>query len=230
MPDETTLTDAENQDGNAPDASAGGEKQTPRVKTYTQDEVNRFVADRLQRDRVSSEKKLEQAREDAVSTWREQNGLTDDILQKLEGEDKTHADLKKIAREKSELEKAHESLKSKFDLAHGKLVDSLTRSAVLSKAAELSVDPESVYLHIRGRLKTEDDYTVTVLGDDGSPAHGSEIGDLITELLERKPFLKKATGDEGGGARPNGTGGRRQTGPDLGTREGRNAALKAVEW
>jgi len=228
MPDEPTLPDAENQEPDAQGGGAGGTE--PTVKTYSQDEVNRTVKDRLARQTAKHEAAVSLARTDAVSAWREENGITDDTIQKLQGEDKTHADLKRIAKEKAEIEKRHGDLQGRFQLANSKLVDGLTRSAVLGEAAKKSVDPESVYLHLRDRLKVEDDYSVTILGEDGEPAHGSEIADIIDDLLIKKPFLAKPTGDSGGGARPNGSGGRAPQGPDLKTREGRAAALKSADW
>jgi hypothetical protein len=226
-----TRTGAENQDeGTQPGGSpSNAGEQNGKVKTYTQEEVNRLIEDRLSRAKTSAEKRTEKAQQEAVARWRDEHGLTDEAIQRLQGEDKATSDLRRIAKEKADLEKRHADLENRFGLAHARLVNDVTRAAVIAEAAKKSVDPESVYLHLKDRLKVEDDYSVTILGPDGEPAHGSEISDIVQELLNQKPFLARPTGEDGAGSRREGNG-RKPAGPDLKTREGRTAALKSMDW
>lgn len=229
--EQPTPTGAENPgEGTQPPADAGNAGgQQPTVKTYTQEEVNRITSERAAREKAKLPQLVKEEAAKAINAWREENGLTDEALSKLHGADKATSDLLAAQREAARLKKENESLQSRFEKAHGLLVGDRTRAAVLAEAASVSVDPESVYLHVKDRLKVEDDYTVTVLGDDGQPAHGSSIADLVGNLLKKKVHLAKPTGQQGSGSRPGG-GGQAPQGPDLKTREGRNAALRSVSW
>ena len=99
---------------------ADGDTQTDAVKsgedTHSSDsagsqkvDINQIVRDRLARERKKWESRLPQIAEEAIAAWREEMGLTDEVLEKISDTDKTSAELKKLQKELKQYQKQTET-------------------------------------------------------------------------------------------------------------------------
>jgi hypothetical protein len=229
-------------DGTQPPADpgqAGGQQQAPAVKTYTQEEYNRAIGavkakvkDRLAAEHATA---LEQARTAAVDDWRTQNGITDEVQAELETRDQRAADLRKAQLESTARAKDLESLQVEHKSTQDQLFKVLGENAVYAECAGKCNNPRLLNLHIKDKRlvrveKVDGVYKSVVYTEEGEPAHGSTIGDLVTSLLERDDMqaLAVPTGGNGSGSRNGPEDGAGSNGkPDLLTKEGQRAALAA---
>jgi hypothetical protein len=208
-------------DGNSKPEDSTGERK------FTQAEINRIVESRLSKYKAKVDKDKATLAEDAVSTWRDEMGIDDDALSKITKHDDVTKEMRAIKSEatkaKNELAKTQEELKRTV----GVLEDTKTREAVFSAAAGKARDPEAVFALLRPKLKFDvEALDVTILGDDGEPAHGKTIPQSIDELLAAKPFLAMPTGNPGAGSRVKDPAAAADKKPDYSDRDTRIAKLE----
>lgn len=188
------MTD-ENQAADEPN-NTEAQNTTP---SFSQEQVDKVVADRLARERKKYDKKYAGVDVDAYNQWQKEKEQTEIEAQKQRGEfDK----ILKTTVEKKDTE-IH-SLRS--ELKKVKINDSL-----LSSAAQLNaVAPDQVSSLLINQLRLSDEGQVEVVDTNGNPRYSDsgepmKPSDLVTEFLTVNPHFVKAgaggtgsTGNTGG--------------------------------
>jgi hypothetical protein len=163
------------------------EVQTQESKTFTQEELDRIVADRVAREQRKFEKKisgidLDEAkdliaqRESAELERKKERGEFDSIL--------------KQTIEKKDLE-IH-SYKSK-------LQETLVDGAILGAASNNNaVNPNQVSQLLKAHTRLSEDGIVEVLDDNGTPRYNDSgdllsVNEMVTEFLTANPHMVKAS-------------------------------------
>jgi hypothetical protein len=163
------------------------EVQTQESKTFTQEELDRIVADRVAREQRKFDKKisgidLDEAkdliaqRESAELERKKERGEFDSIL--------------KQTIEKKDLE-IH-SYKSK-------LQETLVDGAILGAASNNNaVNPNQVSQLLKAHTRLSEDGMVEVLDDNGTPRYNDSgdllsVNEMVTEFLTANPHMVKAS-------------------------------------
>lgn len=156
-------------------------------KTFSQEELDRIVADRVAREQRKFEKKLQgvnldeareliQKREEAELEAQKQRGEFDSIL-------------------KQTVEKKDAEINSYKQKLQQTLIDgALTAAASRSNA----VDTAQVTALLKGRTRLSEDGTVEVLDDKGTPRYNDKgdllsVDEMVTEFLTTNPHFVRAT-------------------------------------
>lgn len=156
-------------------------------KTFSQEELDRIVADRVAREQRKFEKKLQgvnldeareliQKREEAELEAQKQRGEFDSIL-------------------KQTVEKKDAEINSYKQKLQQTLIDgALTAAASRSNA----VDTAQVTALLKGRTRLSEDGTVEVLDDKGIPRYNDRgdllsVDEMVTEFLTTNPHFVRAT-------------------------------------
>lgn len=153
-------------------------------KTFTQDDIDRIVQDRLKRDR--------------------QDRPSDEEIAKMKADAERLAAIE--AENQSELEKAQtraETAETAASAATERANQTLRKAAVITASAEAGADPEIVHalLAERGfKVKQEDNTFEVTVGDDGQVTGASEA---VKALIELKNIVGTSTppGPGDGGVR-----------------------------
>lgn len=161
---------------------------TPAEKTFTQDELDRIVADRIARERKKAEKKLDgidleearkimQEREQAEIERQKERGEFENIL-------------------KQTVEKKDQEITAYKQKLHETLVDGSLLSAASKHDA---VSPDQVSQLLRGKVRLADDGGVEVLDDQGTPRYNNEgdllsVDELVSDFLTANPHFVRASG------------------------------------
>lgn len=184
MSDETQ-TGAESQ--------ATGEEKKPGTG-FTQQDVDKIIKDRLARHDAKWERRMEEARTEAVTQFRDEHALDDDVLGELGNRDQ-RAKAERAA--KAELTRAKneaESWKQKFEGIYSRFDSSQRKQAVYAAAAEAgAIDPEDVWLRLDSRIRLDDDLSLVVLDEEGNQS-SMGIKEVVADLLEKKRHLKAPQG------------------------------------
>ena len=162
------------------------------VKTFTQEELDRIVADRLARQQRQLDKRLEgidldEARK--VLAEREQSQVEQ---QKKAGEFETVL--------KQTVEKKDQEISNWKQRYEQKEVDGALLSAAASNNA---VSPEQVSQLLRGSVSLSEDGTVEVFDKNGTPRYNDKgellsVKELVAEFLTANPhFVKASSGGAG---------------------------------
>ena len=161
---------------------------TQAEKTFTQDELDRIVADRIARERKKAEKKLEgidleearkimQEREQAEIERQKERGEFENIL-------------------KQTVEKKDQEITAYKNKLHETLVDGSLLSAASKHDA---VSPDQVSQLLKGKVRLADDGGVEVLDDQGTPRYNNEgnllsVDELVSDFLTANPHFVRASG------------------------------------
>ncbi len=161
-------------------------------KTFTQDELDRIVADRVAREQRKFDKKLQgvnldeakellQKREEAELEAQKQRGEFDSIL-------------------KQTVEKKDAEIQSYKRKLQETLIDgALTSSASRNNA----VDTAQVTALLKSNTRLAEDGTVEVLDQNGTPRYNDKgdllsVDEMVTEFLTTNPhFVRATTGGSG---------------------------------
>ena len=163
------------------------EVQTQENKTFTQEELDRIVADRVAREQRKFEKKiagidLDEAkdliaqRESAELERKKERGEFDSILKQT------------IEKKDSEIQ----SYKSK-------LQETLVDGAILGAASNNNaVNPNQVSQLLKAHTRLSEDGMVEVLDDNGTPRYNDSgdllsVNEMVTEFLTANPHMVKAS-------------------------------------
>ena len=162
------------------------------AKTFTQDELDRIVADRVAREQRKFDKKLQginldeakeliQKREEAELEAQKQRGEFDTIL-------------------KQTVEKKDAEIQSYKRKLQETLIDgALTNSASRNNA----VDTAQVAALLKGSTRLSEDGTVEVLDANGTPRYNDKgdllsVDEMVTEFLTTNPhFVRASAGGSG---------------------------------
>ena len=162
------------------------------VKTFTQDEVDRIVADRIARQQRQFEKKL-----DGIDLNEVREILTQREQAQVE-EQKKRGDYEAVIKQMSDKHSQETSaLKSQLERT---LVD----GALLSAASKANaVSPEQVSALLRSSVALSEDNTVEVYDNNGTPRYNDSgnllsVAELVTDFLTANPhFVKASAGGAG---------------------------------
>jgi hypothetical protein len=191
--------DAENQAVKSQDTAPVNEQQaqTPvteeKTETFSQDAVNKIVAERVAKEKAKYDKKY--------------SGVDLDQYNKLiEKEEKTRqAELEKRGEFEAVLKEQAEKFNSKIQQYQSELHSIKVDGTLLSEASNLkAVNPTQVTQLLKGQLKLSDNGTVDVIdsqtgqvryNDKGEPI---QVKDLVSEFLQANPHFVSA-GPSGSG-------------------------------
>ena len=172
-------TEDNNQEIEATEASPSNSLDSNESKGFSQEEVNRIVADRISRER----KKFEGIDIDQYKNWQNQEEERNVEQQKQRGE------FDKIIKEQAD----------KFQNRIGELETTLKREkvdgALLNSAASLkSVAPTQVADLLKNRVRLNEQGEAEVVDENGTPAYldnGSQmqVKDLVSDFLTTNPHF-----------------------------------------
>ena len=161
--------------------------ETQEVKTFTQDELDRIVADRVAREQRKLDKKLSGVDLDEAKELLAQREAAELERQKERGE--FDAILKKTV-EKKDME--IQSYKTK-------LQQTLVDGAILGAASNNNaVNPNQVSQLLKSNTRLSDDGNVEVLDDNGTPRYNDSgellsVNEMVAEFLTANPHMVKAS-------------------------------------
>ena len=161
--------------------------ETQEVKTFTQDELDRIVADRVAREQRKFDKKLSGVDLDEAKELLAQREAAELERQKERGE--FDAILKKTV-EKKDME--IQSYKTK-------LQQTLVDGAILGAASNNNaVNPNQVSQLLKSNTRLSDDGNVEVLDDNGTPRYNDSgellsVNEMVAEFLTANPHMVKAS-------------------------------------
>lgn len=195
----------------------------PEVVTFSQDEVNRLMADRAKRAEAPWKKRdaelrallgLEDTEADpieAVRTLREQAAQAEVQKTRKSSDDTAAAEQRwkeRLAAREAEIAKEREAER---DLLHDRLVDSEVRTLLAEVSLRLADNAGPVLDRlIRDILAVDGDtLKVTTVGADGEPLRDVKLNivtnrEAVEGLLKAHPFLLRANVTGGSGATPGG--------------------------
>lgn len=157
------------------------------AKTFTQDELDRIVADRVAREQRKFDKKLQGINIDEAKELLEKREAAELEAQKQRGE--FDAILKQT------VEKKDAEINSYKQKLQETLIDgSLTAAASRNNA----VDTAQVTALLKGNTRLAEDGTVEVLDASGTPRYNDKgellsVDEMVTEFLTTNPHFVRAT-------------------------------------
>lgn len=173
--------------------------ESQETKTFTQDELDRIVADRVAREQRKFDKKLSGVDIDEAKELLAQKEAAELERQKERGE---FDNILKKTVEKKDME--IQSYKSK-------LQQTLVDGAILGAASNNNaVNPNQVSQLLKTNTRLSDDGNVEVLDDNGTPRYNDSgdllsVNEMVAEFLTVNPHMVKAsqggtgsTGNAGG--------------------------------
>jgi hypothetical protein len=161
--------------------------ETQETKTFTQEELDRIVADRVAREQRKFDKKLSGVDIDEAKELLAQKEAAELERQKERGE--FDSILKKTV-EKKDME--IQSYKSK-------LQQTLVDGAILGAASNNNaVNPNQVSQLLKAHTRLSEDGMVEVLDDNGTPRYNDSgdllsVNEMVTEFLTANPHMVKAS-------------------------------------
>lgn len=171
------------------------EVETQEAKTFTQEELDRIVADRVAREQRKFDKRLSGVDLDEARDLMAQKEAAELERQKERGD--FDSILKKTV-EKKDME--IQSYKSK-------LQQTLVDGAILGAASNNNaVSPEQVSSLLKGNTRLAEDGTVEVLDGNGTPRYNDSgdllsVNEMVSEFLTANPHFVRAsqggTGSQG---------------------------------
>ena len=163
------------------------EVQTQESKTFTQDELDRIVADRVAREQRKFDKRLSGVDLDEAK----------DLLAKKES-----AEIER-QKERGEFDKILKQTVEKKDLEihsyKSKLQQTLVDGAILGAAGNNNaVNPNQVSQLLKEQTRLSEDGMVEVLDGNGTPRYNDSgdllsVNEMVTEFLTANPHMVKAS-------------------------------------
>ena len=162
------------------------------AKTFTQDELDRIVADRVAREQRKFDKKLQGINLDEARELIQKREEAELEAQKQRGEFDTTL--------KQSVEKKDAEIQSYKRKLQETLIDgALTNSASRNNA----VDTAQVAALLKGNTRLSEDGTVEVLDGNGTPRYNDKgdllsVDEMVTEFLTTNPhFVRASAGGSG---------------------------------
>jgi hypothetical protein len=162
-------------------------EESQETKTFTQDELDRIVADRVAREQRKFDKKLSGVDIDEAKELLAQKEAAELERQKERGE---FDNILKKTVEKKDME--IQSYKSK-------LQQTLVDGAILGAASNNNaVNPNQVSQLLKTNTRLSDDGNVEVLDDNGTPRYNDSgdllsVNEMVAEFLTVNPHMVKAS-------------------------------------
>lgn len=173
--------------------------EAPEVKTFTQEELDRIVADRLSRQQRQLDKRL-----DGIDLDEARELMAQRESAKLE-QQKERGEFESVL--KQTVEKKDQEITNWKKRYEQKEVDGALLSAAANNSA---VSPEQVSELLRGSVSLSEDGTVEVFDKNGTPRYNDKgelltVVELVSEFLTANPHFVKAS--QGGAGSSGATGG-----------------------
>lgn len=226
-------------DGTGP--GQGGEpdlKPGESDKKYSQEEYQHGINAALAKEKSRTDKKVGSATSTAVTSFLEERGLSEEVLDELvalrEGKKddvaKSSAELAKYQRESKQMADEKAKLSEQRDRYLRLHHESLTTGAIRKHAQALGVHDADDVVSLLGKyVRATDEDAVEVLDEQGDPTHLT-VEQLVKQTVEQKPYLQQKSAREGGGSLPAiGRNGKGTEGHDWGTPEGKRAILQELD-
>lgn len=171
-------------------------------KTFTQDDLDRIVADRIAREQRKIEKKLQGIDLDKARQLLNEQEAAEFERQKERGDFETIL--------KSTVEKKDQEIQTYKQKLEQTLVDGSLLNAASKNNA---VSPEQVSQLLRGYVKLSEDGTVEVLDANGTPRYNDKgdllsVSELVSDFLTANPHFVRAS--QGGAGSTGSAGGSTQ--------------------
>lgn len=178
------------------------DQNTDTTKTFTQEEVNQILEQRLARERKRFEKQT-----DGIDLEAARKALEEKQNAEVEAA-KQRGEFEKVL--KSTVEKKDQTIQSLTSRLHQIQVDGALLNAASSKNA---VSPEQVSALLRSNIRLGDDGNVEVLDKSGAVRYNDKgellsVNELMNEFLTANPHFVRAT--PGGSGSSGGAGGSTQ--------------------
>lgn len=176
--DEATVAAVENTETQA---------NTTNNESFTQEQLDRIIEDRLAKQRRALEKRYAGVDPDQYHSMMEAQEA-----KKLE-DAKARGEFEKILRDNAQKSQAT------IDQLRGELTSVKVDGAVLSAANQLgAINAEQVSSLLKNQIRLADDGGVEVLDKNGNPRYTDkgepmQVNALVTEFLETNPHFKAAT-------------------------------------
>ena len=204
-------------------AEAQEPAQTPAQKTYTQADIDNIVGKIKHAEKDKVGKLLAAERQRAIQEWREENGLTDEIISSVANKDTHQLELKKRENALKKLEEELSSAKQSESRIKELLHSHVAKNSVYEHAiANNSNDPDTVFLWLKDQIEFDEELKPYM-------RNGETIEDAVKGLLRKKPNLVKSSVEHGGGGVKGGTLTAAEK-EDMKTPEGRMRALMRRGW
>ena len=169
--------------------------ETPAEKTFTQEEIDKIVADRVAREQRKFDKKLSGIDLDEARQLLTQKEQVEQDKMKERGEFETI------------LKQTVEKKDSEINAYKTKLQQTLVDGAILGAASNNNaVSPEQVSELLKGQTRLGEDGTVEVLDNNGTPRYNDSgdllsVNEMVSEFLTANPHFVRAskggTGSQG---------------------------------
>ena len=169
--------------------------ETPAEKTFTQEEIDKIVADRVAREQRKFDKKLSGIDLDEARQLLTQKEQVEQDKMKERGEFETI------------LKQTVEKKDSEINAYKTKLQQTLVDGAILGAASNNNaVSPEQVSSLLKGQTRLGEDGTVEVLDNNGTPRYNDSgdllsVNEMVGEFLTANPHFVRAskggTGSQG---------------------------------
>jgi len=169
-------------------------QETQETKTFTQEELDRIVADRIARQQRQFDKKLEGIDLDEARSLLSERQSAEIEKQKERGEFENI--LKQTVEKKDQEISAYKQ----------RLEQTLVDGALLSAAARNNaVSPDQVSQLLRGSVSLSEDGTVEVFDKNGTPRYNDQgevltVEELVADFLTTNPHFVKASQGGAGSA------------------------------
>jgi hypothetical protein len=169
--------------------------ETPTEKTFTQEEIDKIVADRVAREQRKFDKKLSGIDLDEARQLLTQKEQVEQDKMKERGEFETI------------LKQTVEKKDSEINAYKTKLQQTLVDGAILGAASNNNaVSPEQVSSLLKAQTRLGEDGTVEVLDNNGTPRYNDSgdllsVNEMVSEFLTANPHFVRAskggTGSQG---------------------------------
>lgn len=169
--------------------------ETPAEKTFTQEEIDKIVADRVAREQRKFDKKLSGIDLDEARQLLTQKEQVEQDKMKERGEFETI------------LKQTVEKKDSEINAYKTKLQQTLVDGAILGAASNNNaVSPEQVSSLLKAQTRLGEDGTVEVLDNNGTPRYNDSgdllsVNEMVSEFLTANPHFVRAskggTGSQG---------------------------------
>jgi hypothetical protein len=171
--------------------SAGNQDE----KKFTQSDLDRIIKDRMGRFEKKLKDQHDSAITQALENYRSENGIDDEILEKVKGYDEKDSESRKIRKEYQRLEKEKLSYEQKYNSLRKMHEDTVTRSAIISAAASKAISPENVWKIIRDEIKVDEDMKVYVMKD--GERSDVDVNEFVSDFLNNNKYLLAPTSSRG---------------------------------
>lgn len=171
----------------APQQQVETQVNETKEQTFSQDELNRIVAERIAREKAKFEKKFENVDIDHYKTLVEQE------------EQRKNQELEKRGEYERLLKEQAEKFNSKIQTYESELHSIKVDGTLLSEASNAkAINPTQVSKLLKGNLKLNEAGVVDVVDDNGNVRYNEngdplKVSDLVNEFLTANPHFRSPT-------------------------------------